>query len=395
MTQWFLETLLSITLVMLLVLALRAPVGRLFGAHWAYALWLAPLFRLIMPPLSLPGENSSYTLVPEMLGAAAHASAAPSISPALPTTMWFLIWGVGATALFLWQLLSHHKLVTAIRSTSQAAEPSSYGGVSVIKSQGTRGALAVGLWAPRIVVPADFSQRYSEAEQRLVLEHELVHHRRGDIWWNWLALLVLAANWFNPIAYLAFRAFRADQELSCDAAVTASLSPPQRYDYAQALVKSATRNTLLAACSLNHVAQLKQRLNMLKSHPDKAKRRVTGLFAVIAVITGGIAITPSNGMGGEELVARGGGSPLTPAGASEDGTLSKPCSRGRGAVGPEVDAGNGKLRRSVDCLIEGGRAIDDGDVMAAEARGEIPPKVNRRQVRGPDKVFVSQMKKQR
>ena len=36
------------------------------------------------------------------------------------------------------------------------------------------------------------------------------------------ASLILALNWFNPVAWLAFRAFRADQELACDAAVAAA-----------------------------------------------------------------------------------------------------------------------------------------------------------------------------
>jgi beta-lactamase regulating signal transducer with metallopeptidase domain len=56
-----------------------------------------------------------------------------------------------------------------------------------------------------------------------------------------VALIVLALNWFNPIAWIAFRAFRADQELSCDAAIAAEASPETRCDYARALVKSASR----------------------------------------------------------------------------------------------------------------------------------------------------------
>ena len=33
----------------------------------------------------------------------------------------------------------------------------------------------------RIVLPGDFSRRYNPVERRLALEHELVHHKRGDI----------------------------------------------------------------------------------------------------------------------------------------------------------------------------------------------------------------------
>ena len=87
------------------------------------------------------------------------------------------------------------------------------------KARRSQGPLALGVLDRRIVVPGRFLQRYNPGERRLALEHELVHHRRGDIWWNLAALLVLALNWFNPVAWLAFRAFRSDQELACDAAV--------------------------------------------------------------------------------------------------------------------------------------------------------------------------------
>ena len=102
------------------------------------------------------------------------------------------------------------------------------------------GPLALGLHEPRLVIPSDFSRRYSPGEQRLAMEHELTHHRHRDIWWNVAAILVLAFNWFNPLAWIAYRAFRADQELACDAAVAARATIEERCDYARALVKSAT-----------------------------------------------------------------------------------------------------------------------------------------------------------
>ena len=51
MTPWLVQTLVGTTLAMLGVLALRAPVARLFGARVAYALWLLPALRLVLPPL--------------------------------------------------------------------------------------------------------------------------------------------------------------------------------------------------------------------------------------------------------------------------------------------------------------------------------------------------------
>ena len=61
-----------------------------------------------------------------------------------------------------------------------------------------------------------FARRFTPAEQRLALAHELAHHRRGDLFADLAALLVLALHWFNPIAHRAYRAFRVDQEQACD-----------------------------------------------------------------------------------------------------------------------------------------------------------------------------------
>jgi hypothetical protein len=118
--------------------------------------------------------------------------------------------------------------------------------------------------------------RYAPAEQELALEHEWVHHRRGDLWWNLVALGLLAVNWFNPVAWLAFRAFRADQELACDAAVLAATPEYFRHAYGLALVKSASRPGLLAACPLNSSDQLKRRLKMLKHHSQSPLRSLAG-----------------------------------------------------------------------------------------------------------------------
>ena len=93
-------------------------------------------------------------------------------------------------------------------------------------------------------------------------------------------MLVLALNWFNPIAWLAFRALREDQELACDAAVAVAAAPEAREDYARALIKSASRPGLIAACPLNHVDQLKRRLRMMKDHRSSRLRMLGGAAAV-------------------------------------------------------------------------------------------------------------------
>ncbi len=49
--QWLVETLIVTAALMALVLVLRRPVARHFGAEIAYLLWAIPLARLFMPPV--------------------------------------------------------------------------------------------------------------------------------------------------------------------------------------------------------------------------------------------------------------------------------------------------------------------------------------------------------
>ena len=283
--SWLAANLVWASATMLLVLAVRRPVARLFGAGAAYALWLLPAARLLLPPL--PAFDSAVVeLIPPIdtvvaLDAAASASAAGAAVPWLQGLA--LLWAIGVGAFLVWQWLGYRRFLTGLSLTSRSV--GGHEGLPLIESTVVQGPIALGLLDRRIVVPADFSRRYSPDEQRLALRHEAIHHRRGDIWCNLAALLVLALNWFNPIAWIAFRAFREDQELACDAAVAAAEAPPAREDYARALIKSASRPGLIAACPLNHVDQLKRRLRMMKDHRT-SRLRVLGGAAAITLLAG-------------------------------------------------------------------------------------------------------------
>lgn len=292
MTEWLAETTVAITFLMLLVLAIRRPVAHFFGAGWAYALWLLPLLRLILPPMDL---------VPA--GPAIRAQASGSMEPVMvylqeaqqgaawaSETVVLGLWLGGAVLFVLYQTISYLRFVRrlGIGSEHQADLAQK---ISIIESPEVEGPLAVGLLDRWIVVPQDFCSRYSPEEQRMALQHERVHHQREDILCNFAAMGVLALNWFNPVAHLAFRAFRTDQELSCDAAVSARATAEDRHDYARALIKSATKPGLVAVCPLNRADQLKRRLNMIKEHRTSTSRTLGGALALVTLLAGGLAFS--------------------------------------------------------------------------------------------------------
>ena len=297
MIGWALETLAASTALMLLVLALRRPVAAAFGARIAYALWALPALRLVLPPL--PGWSPFWATAPVAPVIAVPAvdpvAAATFASPAEPALdlllLLALVWVVGGFIWFGWQMLRYRRFVARALGDSVPLEDD--GPVVVLVSPAVAGPMAAGIRHRRIFLPADFATRYTADERRLALAHENAHHARGDLLANLAGLVVLALHWWNPVAHWAWRAFRADQELACDATVLAGAAPEHRLAYGRAVLKSACGATPAAACAMNHKNQLKQRLVMMKPRSLGAARLFTGALSAFALIGGGLVLTAS------------------------------------------------------------------------------------------------------
>mgnify|MGYP004509832355 CR=1 FL=1 len=78
---------------------------------------------------------------------------------------------------------------------------------------------------------------FSEEEQRQVLAHELTHLAHGDLIYNLISAFFLAAFWWNPVIWLAFRRFRRDMEVYCD--YDAARKTGDKKGYAETLVRAA------------------------------------------------------------------------------------------------------------------------------------------------------------
>jgi hypothetical protein len=151
------------------------------------------------------------------------------------------------------------------------------------------GPASFGLLRPRIVVPADFAERYSGNEQALILAHERVHVQRGDAFANSLQAFLQSILWFNPIVHVAAKRFRFDQELACDAAVLRQ-QPQQRRAYADAVLKTeapfvATPGGI--SCHWHSRHPLKERILSLHQSPPAFGRRVTGRILVAILVCAG------------------------------------------------------------------------------------------------------------
>jgi beta-lactamase regulating signal transducer with metallopeptidase domain len=93
-----------------------------------------------------------------------------------------------------------------------------------------------GLWRARLLLPAQ-AQAWTAERRRVVLLHELAHVLRRDVAVQILARLAAAVHWFNPLAHMAVRQLRIEQERACDDVVLAC--GPSGTEYADHLVEIA------------------------------------------------------------------------------------------------------------------------------------------------------------
>ncbi|WP_066796924.1 M56 family metallopeptidase [Sphingomonas soli] len=313
MTGWMIETIIATTLLMLLVLAVRAPVRKAFGPTMAYALWLLPVLRMLLPPLPASWTEKAAAPVAAASDVIAYYVIEPiagtSDAPAAVTSGsidWLMLaglaWAGGALLFLAYHLISHTRYCQNLLRAAQVDRTVAEGRVRVIETDAAHGPLAFGVFRKYVAFPRDFAERYDEQERDLALAHELGHHVRGDLIANWVALIVLAIHWFNPVAWKAFRAFRADQEMACDALVLAGRAQALRHAYGRAIVKSAHGGAVSAACHLHTINEVKGRLRMLSKTGNLSPTRlVTGLVGVSALSLAALGLTASGTQAAETI----------------------------------------------------------------------------------------------
>jgi beta-lactamase regulating signal transducer with metallopeptidase domain len=287
MIDWAVETLLATSLLMAAVLLLRNPVARLFGPRAAYALWLAPAVRLLLPPMPEGGP------IPEIIILTAPGGAATSNATGYTVVDLVLAIWLGGAGVFLILHALQHRWFVADAIASGRRLPIHASGPELIESPAVEGPIATGVIRQRIFIPTGFSERLTQDQQRLALAHERLHHRRGDLFALAASLVVLALHWFNPLAHYAHRAFRRDVEAACDAELIERIGGEERADYARAIVGCAAVPVPRAICTLTTIDDLKRRLTMLQWNHGKLSRTL-GLGCAVALAGAGLSLGTAN-----------------------------------------------------------------------------------------------------
>jgi beta-lactamase regulating signal transducer with metallopeptidase domain len=267
--DWLLAASLRASLLVFAVLLIQAALRRHLSARMRYALWLPVLAVLLIPVLPQSRWSIEYAFqsppqpvqITQTVSAPTMAEPVP-VAFAAPTTTsepidWqrilLITWLCGSAGLLVFGSIS---FMLTLRRFKQARHPASEALLTTLEqiaaeirlrhiprvliASSIRSPAVTGLMRPTLLLPAQFDHEFTPAEARLILKHELMHLKRGDLPLNALMCLLIALHWFNPLLWIAFFKIRADREAACDAQVLHDAPNDRRIAYGHALLKVET-----------------------------------------------------------------------------------------------------------------------------------------------------------
>ena len=338
MMQWIVSS----SVLILVVIALRYVLRGKLSLRMQYALWLLVLVRLLVPVSFGASDLSVMNAVPERaptvqqgtdrqdivgerndapanagtvgVPAQSMSEAAPPnlvqnvttatvTAPTVEKTDWARIaktvWLAGAAALGLVFLAVNLRFGKKLRRSRERVEETD-ACLPVYESGETDTPCLFGVAKPSIYVTPDTR---TEAETlRYALAHEQTHYRHGDNLWAVLRGVCLALHWYNPLVWWAAELSRRDAELACDEATIRRIGESERAAYGRTLIRMTCekRPALLVTATMmtDSGKGLKERISLLVKKPKTAAYTAVAVLLIAGL---SVACTFTGGKDNAEL----------------------------------------------------------------------------------------------
>ena len=309
-----LEILISSTVLILALTALRFFLRGKLNPRLQYTLWLLAALRLLLPVSLVRSPVSVMNAVPDVPATVQRLTApedrrAPQTdntqSPAQTTsepetapvevqtrltasTILKLVWLTGAAAMALAVLAQNLLFLRRLKRIRRPfACPESP--VPVWVASGLPSPCLAGLFRPEIYLTPEAAQ--DPETRQFVLRHELAHYHARDQLWSLLRLICQCLYWFDPFVWLAAALSRRDCELACDERVLKDLDPGSRVSYGRALLSlvapKRARGQLLSCATTMQLGRksLRERITLIAKKPKMAAYTLVFVLVLSLVLT--------------------------------------------------------------------------------------------------------------
>lgn len=323
------EILLTSSVLILALLALRQLFRRTVSRRMQYALWLLVLMRLLVPvnvgtlahnvlsaaePVQavveerldtpvlyvqdgterrpaqlLPGKESQGdpqsppSDAAQSAPADEHYTVTPTYRTVTLSEALTYVWYAGMAGVGAWFLFTNLRFARAMRKarTPYRIEGCRY---PVYLVSALPSPCLFGVLRPAVYLNEKALQ--SPDALRFVLAHEQTHARHLDPLWSLLRSVCLTVYWFDPLVWLAAVLSREDCELACDEGTLRALGADERTAYGKALlalvpVCDKPQNPLLGATTMTSGKRsLKERITRIA---ENRQAKAAAVFAVVAL----------------------------------------------------------------------------------------------------------------
>lgn len=283
MTDLFLTVLeisVSVSLIVVILLSVSPLLGRRYASKWKYLIWIFLAVRLLVPFNGADGRSAADMLVqwknhitaedkregtdtesaapaprrivvniPERMMAPLMTTAAESVAI---LDIGAVIWLAGSFLFIAAHLISYlyckRQVVGNGRYVKNAAILQQYLKIKrelhirhtlpVIEFSEAASPMVLGFFRPVLVLP---DEEYSREELFFILKHELVHWKRGDVYWKLLFVAANSVHWFNPFVWIMRKEAAVDMELSCDERVMKGADAGMKKAYTETLLSTLHR----------------------------------------------------------------------------------------------------------------------------------------------------------
>ena len=162
------------------------------------------------------------------------------------------------------------------------------------------GPMVVGLLRPCILIPRVLAQTLDQDALRDILQHEIAHIRRGDLWLSAAMRVALAVFWWNPMLRLVHARLELAREMACDLRAALGRRGPVEYagsllTSVETLAASDERPATLAVGIFERRGHLAQRIDgLIDAHAEPApRRRLVAIASCVGLLLAfaGVAVT--------------------------------------------------------------------------------------------------------
>ncbi|AEE95502.1 M56 family metallopeptidase [Mahella australiensis] len=168
--------------------------------------------------------------------------------------------------------------------------------IRFVESAGVSSPCVFGVINPVIILPNGLMDGIGDNDLYNILAHEFAHIKHYDLAATWLAYILCAIHWFNPLLWYCSVLIKRDQDLCADAYAMSLLPENEVMGYGRTLL-SVVKNTetqpfaLITAGINESKSTLKQRIKNIAAF-SKKKYKLT-LFGILLVVLTGIILGTS------------------------------------------------------------------------------------------------------